>query len=383
MFNKKSIAMSSSNVFNYPDKDLPFAIAFSAIDGVYAFHTQLLIKYFLSLNAAWNASREDLRKAGIAPKLSEWIVQKRTTIEPLKIIEIIDREGISVILESDEMYPCSLKELPDRPHLLYYRGCLPDFSVKNVLAVVGSRKASSYGRAVCSSLLPDIVKAGVEVVSGLAYGIDSLAHTHTLDAGGITYAIIASGLNRESCYPQAHWNLVCRIIDSGGFIMSEYPPGTPALPIHFPRRNRIIAGLASVILIIEADERSGTLITARLGLEYNKEVAAVPGAITHPLSRGTNALLKQGAAVIRNTDDVLDLFSLPNPLKMTRTLPEDISHSESLILSVLSESMLHIDEVSVRTHLVLSELSSDLLSLELKGLVKNCGNMYYVRIRNT
>lgn len=372
--------MSSSNVFSYPDKDLPYAICFSAIDGIYALHIQLLKRYFSTLQAAWSASREELRKAGIAPKMAEWIMTKKSALEPMRIIERIDKEGISVMLDSDRQYPAPLRELPDRPHLCYYRGAIPDFSQKNVLAVVGSRKASSYGRATVSSLLPPVIRAGVEVVSGLAYGIDSLAHTQTLNAGGITYAIIASGLDRESCYPQAHWELVCRMIDAGGFILSEHPPGTPALPLHFPRRNRIIAGLAAVILIVEADERSGTLITARLGLEYNKEVAAVPGAITNPLSRGTNALLKQGAALIRNADDLLELFSLPNPLFMSKNTTESCSQTETHILSALSEHMLHIDEVSLKTGYSLSLLNSELCSLELKGLVKNCGNMYYIKI---
>ncbi len=372
--------MSSSNVTSYPDKDLAFAIGFSAIEGVLPLHIQRLRNYFSTLHNAWLAPREELRKAGLAPKIAEWVDTKRSSIVPMQLIDILEKEGISVVLECDEAYPLPLKQLPDRPHLLYYRGCLPDFSQKNVLAVVGSRKASSYGRAVISSLIPDVVKAGVEVVSGLAYGIDSLAHTQTLNSHGITYAIIASGLDHESCYPRAHWELACRIIEVGGFVASEFPPGTAALPLHFPQRNRIIAGLAQVILIIEADERSGTLITARCGLEYNKEVAAVPGAITHPLSRGTNALLKQGAALIQKSDDILELFSLPNPLHARSEINHEVTPTEHLILEMLKGGMVHIDELSKSTNIALAFLHSDLLALELAGLVKNCGNMYYIKI---
>ena len=189
--------MSSSNVSRYPDKDLAFAIGFSAIDGVLAFHIHRLKNYFSTLHNAWVAPREELQKAGLAPKIAEWIDTKRSSIVPLRLIDILEKEGISVVLDDDTAYPLPLRELHDRPHLLYYKGTLPDFSQKNVLAVVGSRKASSYGRAVISSLLPDIIAAEVEVVSGLAYGIDSLAHTETLKSKGITYAIIASGLDHE------------------------------------------------------------------------------------------------------------------------------------------------------------------------------------------
>jgi len=248
------------------------------------------------------------------------------------------------------------------------------------LAVVGARKFSSYGKQVAESLVFELAKAGLTIVSGLALGIDSLAHSAALSAGGRTISVLGSGLDRQSIYPSSNRYLVDKIIAADGLILSEFPLGTQPLKHNFPQRNRLISGLSVGTLVIEASEKSGSLITAKFALEQNREVLAVPGSIYNPSSAGTNWLIKQGAAVVTKTEDVLnalDLLAITNYTQKENLIPR--SEAEGRILPFLCLEAIHIDQLIRQTGLTSAEISSELILMEMRGAVKNLGGMMYVR----
>lgn len=213
---------------------------------------------------------------------------------------------INTLNHPDQLYPSWLREIPEAPIFIYYQGQPPPPAIFNV-AVVGSRKPSVYGLQIIKYLLPHIIKKGFNIISGLARGIDTLAHQIAVNNNGKTWAVLGSGL--DNIYPQENKNLSLEIIKAGGGIISEFEPTTAPRPENFPRRNRIISGLSMAILIIEAEERSGSLITARHALEQGREVLAVPGNMLSPLSRGTNQLIQSGATPITDADDLLNTLS--------------------------------------------------------------------------
>lgn len=365
----------------HSNPEIAYWIAFSELNGFSPLNFEKIRKYFPTLQKGWEASFDELQAAGVSERSSLTLLKKRNTCNPDKVVEVCKKNDIHVLLSDDPEYPTILKTIPDYPFLLYYRGTLPKADAWRALTVVGSRKASSYGRAVLELLLPPLIQAGIQIVSGLAYGIDSYAHTLCLKYQGTTVSIIGSGLDREYLYPRLHWELAEKIIQQGGALISEYPPGTQAQVFHFPQRNRILAGLSQALAVIEADEKSGTLITARCALDYNRDVAAVPGAITHHLSRGTNSLLKQGAQLVTCADDLLNLFSFYETKKHIQKVKEKplLSEQEEKIFRVLSKDSLHINDIHSQTGVPLPELNSILMVFEMGGLVKNCGNMYYVK----
>lgn len=225
---------------------------------------------------------------------------------------ILEQQNIYIITETDSLYPPLLKETPDHPYFLYVRGTLPS-SKQPLLAVVGSRKFTAYGKQACESLIKELNTAGIGIVSGLALGIDKIAHQTSIDFGYPTWAVLASGVDDAGITPISHQQLGKEIIKNGA-LLSEFPPGSIPKPENFPQRNRIIAGMTLGTLVIEAAERSGSLITARLALEYDREVFAVPGSIFSEVSQGTNALLKSGAIPVTNATDIVSILSPENSL---------------------------------------------------------------------
>jgi DNA processing protein len=219
-------------------------------------------------------------------------------------------DDIKIISEDSEYYPPLLREIHQPPKQLYVRGNLEVLQHPQLLAVVGSRHANYYGKQCIEKLLPPVIEAGVVIVSGLALGIDALSHQACVAAGKPTIAVLGSGIDDPSVYPKSHISLAHQIIDHGGAVISEYGPGTPSFRNHFPARNRIIAGLAHATLVVQAADRSGSLITARLTLEANRELVAVPGGITDPLAVGTNRLIHAGATPILQPQHLLDLFNI-------------------------------------------------------------------------
>lgn len=265
-------------------------------------------------------------------------------------------------------FPTQLREIPDAPKRLRYEGELPKEGNK-LLAVVGSRKYSSYGREVCESLIAGLADAPVTIVSGLAIGMDSIAHRKALDVGLQTIAIPGSGLDRKVIHPRSHAGLADEIVENGGGLASEYDDLMPAGIWTFPKRNRIMAGMCHATIVIEAERKSGTLITSRLATEYNREVGCVPGPITSPISDGPHMLIRLGAALIRDHNDVRKLLGL----KRTDEHPtlvdiEGLSSEEKIFIKILEHPCPH-DELVRKSKLDIGTASATLSLLEIKGLI--------------
>ena len=271
---------------------------------------------------------------------------------------------------SDYDYLRDLPHIPDPPKKLFIRGKLPAKRVKTV-AIVGTRKPSAYGREIATKIASECAKNGIVVVSGLALGIDSIAHRAAIDSGGKTIAVLANGVDK--IYPRSHEDLGQKILQTNGAILSEYPNNTPARPWQFLARNRIVSGLADAVVIIEAASRSGTLSTANHALDQGKEIFAVPGNITSPLSAGCNQLIKNGANPLTSVEDLLD-FLIPDRFEKQTQLFKGDTREENVILEFLSKNgTTSSDTIIKQTKLSASEFNQAITMLELKGLVLNNG----------
>lgn len=336
--------------------------------------------YFHNAQDAWSADVKDLVAAGLEENLAQEISLRRKNFNVEEEFEKILKQNIEVLTIEDENYPPLLREIYSPPYILYKKG---EFSSQDnfSLAIVGSRKLTSYGQQVILRLARDLAQAGLTIVSGLALGIDALAHRQTLEAKGRTIAVLGSGIDETSVFPTSNRRLAQEIINQG-VVLSEYPPGTLALRHHFPARNRIISGLSLGTLVVEAAEKSGALITARHALEQNREVFAVPGPITSKNSIGPNNLIKLGAKAVTDAQDVLEEFnlqSLNKNLEAREILPD--TREEALVLGVLQTEPVHIDKIAELTTLDAATINSVLSMMEIKGKIKNLGGMNYVRAR--
>lgn len=286
--------------------------------------------------------------------------------------------AIGAVVLEEENYPALLKRIHKPPEKLFYRGSLEIFS-RSCLAIVGARKISVYGTQAAGRIVKPLARTGLGIISGLAFGIDALAHSLALEENGLTAAVLGCGL--DTIYPATHRRLAEDIIKKGGCLISEFPPGVPAFKTNFPRRNRLIAGLALGTLVIEAAERSGSLITARHALAENREVMAVPGSIFTATSAGTNGLIKLGAQVVTSAEDVIAILKLDlPPLSHASVVSAQLSASEGEILKHLSHEPRHIDEIAAALQLDIRSINSRLTIMEMAGLVKNTGNLRYIRL---
>ncbi|HEY8744475.1 MAG TPA: DNA-processing protein DprA [Chloroflexota bacterium] len=338
-----------------------------------------LLEAFGSATAAWTASPADLRGTGLDARTSEALTNFRSGHDPLAAHTRILQQGIDVVTLLDADYPPLLKEIYAPPPVVYLRGrVLPDDQL--ALAVVGTRGASAYGRLVTERFVSALVENGVTIVSGLARGIDAVAHRAALQAGGRTIAVLGSGV--DSIYPSEHRGLAEAVVASGA-LLSEYAPGTKAERDNFPARNRLIAGMTRGTLVVEAGEVSGALITARMALEQNREVFAVPGNVTSAASAGVNALIRSGEAkLVARVEDILEELNpglVTEQLRLTDLLPDN--ELESALLRALSAEPLHADDLARATALPIATVSSTLTMLEMKGIVKHAGGMVYARAR--
>ncbi len=262
-----------------------------------------LYYHFSSWTKAYNSTYNDLAKLNIQEKIINKFFDFRQNFKINKIEEIIIRENIGLLYFKDKNYPKLLKEIPDSPILLFYKGNIDLLNNKYLLSVVGSRQTNYYGQYITKKLIRDLNKE-IVIVSGLAYGIDTIAHQSALENKLKTIAVLGSGINEFSIYPQDNLFLSKKIIENNGLILSEFPPLSRPMKFHFPQRNRIIAGLSLATLVSQAKKRSGALITAYLALDYNREVLSIPSNIDLELSQGNNQLLKAGAKVILNYEDI-------------------------------------------------------------------------------
>jgi DNA processing protein len=334
--------------------------------------------YFGSLEKAWKASPGELKQAGLDSVALRAISQWHDSIDPDAETAKLERLGIQVLTCNDPAYPRRLKEIYDFPPVLYMRGALrPEDDW--CLAVVGTRRATVYGKQITEEITADLTRSKITIVSGLAKGIDTIAHRTALEAGGRTIAVFACGL--DIVYPAENEKLARDIMEHGA-LLSEYPLGTRPRAENFPRRNRILSGLSLGVLVTEAGEDSGAMITAHMALEQNREVFAIPGSILSPASRGTNRLIQEGAKLVREYVDILEelnLTTVARQIEMREILPE--SETESVLLKQLSAEPSHIDEVCRRSGLPAATVSGTLAMMELKGLVKQVGTMNYVLAR--
>lgn len=338
-------------------------------------------KYFKNKEEAFKASVQELARAGIEENIAQEFAVKRNEINPDKIMGELAGEKINLLTINDKKYPRLLKEIYNPPWLLYYKGNI-DINNEFAFGVVGTRKASSYGRQVAESIVRDLVNNNLVIISGLALGIDAIAHETAVLSGGKTIAVLGTGLDRQSIYPAANRYLVDKIILSGGGIVSEFPLGTQPLRHNFPLRNRIIAGMSLGILVVEAGEKSGALITADLALEQNREVFAVPGNIYSEASKGPNKIIKYGAKVARSAEDIIEALNLAQAtsyIDNKKIIPE--SPEEEKIISYLSHEPMHINDLVRLTELDTSVINSTLTIMEMKGMVRNLGAMMYVLAR--
>lgn len=360
------------------NKDIKYWVGFNIIPGIGRVKLTQLENYFTNLENAWKATPADLKHSGMDSGSIDTITSRRPKITLEAEMEKLDRYGVKAFTCHDQDYPSRLKEIYDYPPLIYVRGSLlPEDEW--CLAVVGTRRATVYGRQVTEEIVADLTRSKITIVSGLARGIDSVAHHSTLEAGGRSIAIFACGL--DIVYPSENANLARRIIQQGALI-SEYPLGTKPRPDNFPRRNRIMSGLSLGVLVIEAGVTSGALITAHLALEQNREVFAIPGSILSPASRGTNHLIQEGAKLIHDYTDILEelnLTAVAHQIEMKEVIPA--SDTESLLLKQLGTEPTHIDEVCRSSGLPMPTVSSTLAMMELKGFVKQVGAMNYVLAR--
>ncbi len=361
-----------------PEIELKYWVGFSLIHGIGRVRIGQLESYFGNLANAWKATSSELKQAGLDDSVLRAITATRPKISLDDEMEKIDRYGVKALTYHDDDYPARLKEIYDYPPLLYVRGSLLPQD-EWCVAVVGTRRATVYGRQVTEEIVADLVQNKITIVSGLAKGIDAIAHTSALEAGGRSLAICACGL--DIVYPSEHAGLARRIMQQGALI-SEYPLGTRPKADKFPRRNRIMSGLSLGVLVVEAGETSGAMITAHLALEQNREVFAIPGSILSPASNGTNQLIQEGAKLVRNYRDVLEelnLTAVAHQIEMKEILPA--SDTETALLKQLSAEPTHIDEVCRLTGLPISTVSSTLAMMELKGMVKQAGAMNYALAR--
>lgn len=359
------------------NSDLKYWLALNNIDGLGPSHHQRLLKYFRDdVERAWNSTRRDLEQLGFGEKVIQNFLQAQKNLDIKTRMDAVGKLGVKLLPISSPEYPTLLKQIHDPPPLLYMLGEIqkPD---ELALAVVGSRKMTSYGREVTQNLTQDLVAHGLTIVSGLALGVDACAHQAALEAGGRTIAVLGSGI--DLIQPTTNIGIAQNIVREGkGAVISEFPLGTQAAQFTFPRRNRIISGLSLGVLVTEAAERSGALITVGQALEQGRDVFAVPGSIFNILSVGPHNLIKQGAKLVNSVEDILEEIQLESRVKQ-QSAREIIAESpeEEKIIKVLGNDELHVDKIVQRSDLQTSVVTATLTMMEMKGKVKNLGNQRY------
>jgi DNA processing protein len=371
-------------------------IALNMTPGVGPRAATKLLERFGSAEAVYAATRAELESLRLRPEAIESIMARDLFERAAQEIERVRSLGADILLLDDGVYPQLLREIFDPPITLYVQGAWSICLEEPCVAIVGSRRSSTYGQNAATMLARDLGSRGVTIISGLARGIDAAAHRGALEAGGRTVAVMGTGL--DQVYPRDHRKLAEEILEQGGALVSEFPLETPPAPQNFPYRNRVISGLSLGVLIVEAAENSGSLITARLALEQGREVFAVPGNITSRNSFGTNYLIKgAGAKLVQQWQDVV--MELPAEIaarllppetkkssaagaltKQLELVPGDLSAAEQMIWKLLSaDAPLHIDALAGASKLSIPELSSALLGLEMRELIRQLPGKSFIR----
>lgn len=360
-------------------EELKYWIGLNAVSGIGPVRFKQLLDRMGNAAAAWFAPRDELKAAGLDEPTIQNLERLRREMDLDAELQKIAQLGARVLTWDDPAYPARLTQIHDPPPVLFMRG---ELSARDewAVAVVGTRSPKPYGKQVVEEIAGDLARAGITVVSGLARGIDALAHRAALEAGGRTLAVLGSGI--DILYPAENTTLADTILERGALI-SEYPLGMPPEAGNFPRRNRLISGLSLGVVVIEAGENSGALITADYALEQGRELFAVPGNITSPKSRGTNKLIQEGGAkLILSVADILEELNLTlvqAQREVREVAPEN--EAEAVILEQISQEPVHVDEIGRETGLPIAQVTGALALMELKGLVRQVGGMHYVLAR--
>ncbi|SHG58803.1 DNA processing protein [Thermosyntropha lipolytica DSM 11003] len=335
-------------------------------------------KEFGSFKAFWDADYKMVAGSFLSREVVDEIMMIKEK-DPLRYFAYLNAQGINILTVEEEDYPFLLRNIPNPPYLLYYKGQVK-LLTKFALAIVGARKATPYGKKIARSWARELSRQGVVVVSGMARGIDTEAHRGALEETGETVAVLGSGI--DVIYPRENEEIFQRIIQQG-VVISEFPLRTPPEPGNFPRRNRIISGLSYGVLVVEAGAKSGALITADFALEQGRDVFAVPGPVNASTSEGCNNLIKQGAKITTCVEDILEEYSGIYNVKAAASLKKDdfllLDSEESLIIQCMGYEPCHIDELLAVSGMDIGKLSQVLLQMELKGLIKAMPGNYYVK----
>jgi DNA processing protein len=383
----------------FMEKEKQSRAAWRLLPGIGSQRLRLMIAHFGSAEAAWQAQPEEYLQWGKAPWALK-ILAGRKKIDQAQVMEDLDRQGISLVIPEEDNYPHLLAELVDAPPLLYYKGKLRP--AKEALAIVGSRRATAYGRAAAEYLAQEAAARGIVVISGLARGIDTAAHRGALAVKGETWAFLGNGLDRV--YPPENQQLAQNIMENGA-LLSEFIPGSAPEAHHFPARNRLISGCARGVIVVEAARQSGSLITVDFALEQGREVFAVPGPIFSEMSRGTHHLLRSGARIAEGLEDIqaeIPLWREPElslrPLADSRQSggrksdPESGGEKHSCpvapesaecreIMDLLSDVPLHIDQIALQSAQIAGSVALTLLELQLSGKIEQLPGQYYILAR--
>ncbi len=354
--------------------DAKFWVALSTHEKIGARTFAKLYKRFKKLEKVWEAPRKELARTGIDLGQVQGIEEVVAKVDPDMEMAKLAKLGIEVLIFPDDNYPKLLKEIPDPPGVLYVRGKIEPQD-EMAIAVVGSRKYTAYGERATEKIVSPLARQKITIISGLALGIDTLAHKAALAAGGRTIGVLGCGL--DQIYPVTNIRLADQIIQGRGAVISEFPLGTPSYRSNFPIRNRIIAGLSLGTVVIEGAIESGSLITARAALDYNREVFALPGSIFSETSEGPNRLIQMGAKAVLEPQDVLTELNLTDNLAESevREILADTAEEE-ILLKLLKKPRL-VDELIKESKLSSSAVNTTLIMLEMKGVVTNLGGTRY------
>lgn len=354
--------------------DLPFWVAFNVFTGIGPCRFKVLLNFFKTAKAAYEAPSDLWQKLGLPQNLVSNFLAFRKTFNPQVFVDQTIKKGIKIYTLMDKTYPERLRQITDCPAVLYVKGELkPEDSL--AIGIVGTRKITSYGREVTEVLTRDLVANGLTIVSGLAKGVDTVAAQTALKNNGRTIAVVGTGV--DLIYPPENYDLYNSIVTQGA-VVSEVPPGQYVARGIFPARNRIIAGLSLGIVVTEGAEDSGALITAKDAARDGREVFAVPGPITSYLSAGPSILIKQGAKLVYNVNDILEELNIKSRKQQveSRKVIAD-NPEEEKILGILEHEPVHIDSLVKISGLEVSKISSLLTLMEIKGKIKNLGGMTY------
>ncbi len=353
-----------------------FWIAFNQVPGIGPVRLAALIDVCGSVEAAWKAPIQRLKEAGLDRRSLESLLAMRRSLDLDAAWQRVVQSGVRVYTWDDDDYPENLRQVPLSPPVIFAQGELVEED-RLAVALVGTRQASAYGREVARGLARELAHNGITVVSGLALGIDATAHEAALEAGGRTIAVLGSGV--DQIYPAKNRKMALAMIQQGGLI-SEYPLGTRPEANNFPPRNRIISGLSLAIVVVEAGQRSGALITAKFAAEQGRDVFAVPGSILQPSSAGCNALIQDGALPLLSINDLLEQLHLER-VSVQREARQTIAAdpTERLLLAHLSSEPVHLDEIVRLSAMPAAQVNGLLAMMELKGLVRQSGSMRYIK----